>query len=212
MEIPCPLCETPASQPYHQDHLRAYNRCATCQLVFVPPRFFLSAADEKAHYGHHQNSPHDMGYRKFLSRTFDPLCAKLSLHSHGLDFGSGPGPTLSVMLEEAGHTVDLFDPFFAPDESVFDQRFDFISATEVIEHLHHPKAELDRLWSCLRPGGWLAVMTKRVLNHHAFTTWHYKNDPTHVCFYKEETFHWLAEKWRAEVEFHGKDVVLIKKP
>lgn len=207
----CPLCDTPNSAHFHQDKMRSYQRCGTCQLIFVPPSFFLSAAAEKTHYDHHQNSPDDAGYRKFLSRTFDPLNAKLNPNSRGLDFGSGPGPTLSIMFEESGHEMVIYDPFYAPDRSVLDKEFDFITATEVIEHLHNPRSDLDLLWSRLRPNGWLAIMTKRVTSHQAFTTWHYKNDPTHVCFYSEETFYWLAKKWGSVVEFHGKDVVLFQK-
>ena len=54
-------------------------------------------------------------------------------------------------------------------------------------------------------------MTKRVLNKEAFTKWHYIQDPTHVCFWSETTFKWVAEKWRASVEFPQADVVLLQK-
>ncbi|GIS59730.1 MAG: hypothetical protein CM1200mP2_19550 [Planctomycetaceae bacterium] len=42
-----------------------------------------------------------------------------------------------------------------------------------------PGEELDRLWGCLSPGGVLGIMTKRVLDHEAFSRWHYKkrSDP-----------------------------------
>jgi 2-polyprenyl-3-methyl-5-hydroxy-6-metoxy-1,4-benzoquinol methylase len=66
------------------------------------------------------------------------------------------------MLAEAGFEMSLYDPQFAPDRSVLTREGDFITATEVLEHLHRPAAELERLWSLLRPGGWLAVMTRRV--------------------------------------------------
>ncbi len=209
--VSCPLCSSQNSQYFHRDKARQYQKCSTCQLVFVPPNFYLSAAEEKAHYDHHQNSPNDAGYRKFLGRTFTPLNSKLKPNRCGLDFGSGPGPTLSIMFEEAGHNMAIYDPFYAPDRSVLRQTYDFITATEVVEHLHTPSSELDLLWSCLRPNGWLAIMTKRVTNLQDFTTWHYKNDPTHVCFYSEETFNWLAKKWGSVVEFHGKDVVMFQK-
>ena len=69
-------------------------------------------------------------------------------------------PALAAMLRERGLTVALYDPFYAPDESVWSRAYDFITATEVLEHLHEPARELDRLFAALRPGGWLGVMTK----------------------------------------------------
>jgi 16S rRNA G1207 methylase RsmC len=36
-----------------------------------------------------------------------------------LDFGCGPGPTLSILLAEQGQQVDLYDPFYHDDPSVF---------------------------------------------------------------------------------------------
>jgi cyclopropane fatty-acyl-phospholipid synthase-like methyltransferase len=169
----------------------------------------LSEAEEKSRYDTHQNDPADSGYRRFLSRTFLPMQARLAPGSCGLDFGSGPGPTLSLMFQEAGHHVAIYDRFYAPDPSVFDTTYDFITATEVVEHLQHPLAELDRLWGCLKPGGTLGIMTKLVLDRERFATWHYKNDLTHICFFSQATFRWLARRWQANVEFVDQDVVFF---
>jgi len=208
---PCPLCKTENAEPFFEDNRRSYFRCRECELTFVPPSQHLSAAAEKAEYDLHQNFPDDPGYRQFLSRIFEPMQARLAPNSHGLDFGSGPGPTLSVMFEEAGHTVALYDVFYAKNPPVFEQQYDFITATEVVEHLHQPQQELDRLWSCLRPGGPLGIMTKLALNRDAFSRWHYKNDLTHICFFSKQTFQWLAHRWQAEVTFVAKDVILFLK-
>jgi len=208
----CPLCHALKINPaYHEDKRRIFYSCETCQLVFVPPEQFLSAEEEKATYDHHQNSPDDQAYRRFLSRLFIPVNQRLAIESHGLDFGSGPGPTLSLMFEEAGHSVAIYDYFYTSDQSVLQQQYDFITASEVVEHLHQPKQELEKLWSILKPGGILGIMTKRVLNREAFAKWHYKNDLTHVCFFSEFTFRWLAEQWQAELFIVGNDVVLLKK-
>jgi len=181
-------------------------------MIHVPPSLFLSPEAERAEYDKHQNSPHDAGYRKFLSRIFTPLSMRLEPGSHGLDFGSGPGPTLSLMFEEAGHRMSLFDPFYAPGKEVLTSQYDFITASEVVEHLHDPAAELTLLWSILKPGGWLGIMTKLALNKEAFSSWHYKNDPTHVCFFSNTTMNWLAKQWQAQLMKIGKDVLLFQKP
>lgn len=187
-------------------------RCQQCALVFVPAAQFLSPVQEKAQYDLHQNHPADQGYRQFLSRLFIPLKDKLKPGAHGLDFGSGPGPTLSLMFEECGYPMNIYDPFYADNAFALQQQYEFITATETVEHLHHPESELDRLWSLLKPEGYLGIMTKLVINRDAFAGWHYKNDPTHVCFFSIETFEWLAEMWRAKVEFIGSDVILFEKP
>jgi SAM-dependent methyltransferase len=209
----CPLCfYTRGSSFFYSDNNRDYYRCTKCFLIHVPPAQFISKKDELAEYNKHQNFQLDPGYRKFLNRLFDPVNSKLSSCNQGLDFGSGPGPTLSVMFEEAGFNMDIYDPFYAPFSDVFKRQYDFITASEVVEHLHYPAEEFDRLWSILKPGGWFGIMTKFALNKEAFSKWHYKDDQTHVCFFSKETMLWLAEKWKAKIQLIGKDVVLFQKP
>ena len=208
----CPLCGTAGAKRFHRDARRDYSHCDNCQLVFVPPEHFLSAAEEKACYDQHENDPADPRYRSFLNRLFAPLAIRLPPGARGLDFGSGPGPTLSRMLIEAGFPTSIYDPFYAPSERVWDERYDFVVASEVVEHLHQPGKELQRLWDVLVPGGWLGIMTKRVLDAAAFARWHYKNDPTHVAFFAEATFTWLATRWQAELTIADTDVVLLQKP
>lgn len=209
---PCPLCGAAGAEPFHRDRRRLYLQCRECAIVFVPEPFYVSPAEEKSHYDQHENSPADVRYRGFLSRLFDPLRERLRPGDCGLDFGCGPGPTLSIMFDEAGFRTEVYDPFYAPDEAVFERGYDFITASEVVEHLHRPGFELDRLWRLLRPGGWLGLMTKRVLSPEAFARWHYITDPTHVAFFSEETFRWLAAKWNADLVIAGPDVVLLRKP
>jgi hypothetical protein len=207
----CPLCWSEKVREYARDRRREYYQCRACDLVFVPSRQFLSAEDEKKRYDLHQNSPQDLNYRRFLSRLFIPLQKKLAPCSHGLDFGSGPEPTLSRMFEEAGHTMTLFDHFYEPVPAALERQYDFITATEVVEHLRDPKKELDRLWSCVKQGGWLAIMTNSTVDQEAFPRWYYKNDLTHVCFFSRTTFAWLALQWRAEAVYADSDVVLFRK-
>lgn len=207
----CPLCKASQIDNFYEDKKRQYLQCNTCYLVFVPSDYHLDSKAEKAEYDLHQNSPDDLGYRKFLGRIFEPINDQLQPNSDGLDFGCGPGPTLSVMFEEAGHNMTIYDKFYATDKSVFEQTYDFITATEVVEHLTDPSTELNRLWNCLKPGGTLGIMTKLVIDKDAFANWHYKNDMTHICFFSQKTFNWLAETWQAKLTFPAKDVIILKK-
>lgn len=208
----CPLCGGDELPHFHRDRRREYRRCQSCELVFVPAKYYLDAALERAEYDKHQNNPEDSGYRRFLSRLAEPLLARIDPASSGLDFGCGPGPALAQMLMEAGHRVALYDINYRREKSVLEHDYDFICATEVVEHLHRPGEELRALWKILREGGYLAIMTKLVRDLPAFERWHYKNDPTHVCFFSRDTWQWWARYYGAQIEFFGNDVVLLKKP
>lgn len=210
-DLRCPLCGSPHSEPFHRDRRREYLRCERCALVHVPPEYRLAPAQEKAEYDLHRNSTHDPGYRRFLGRLADPLLQRLPSASRGLDFGCGPGPALAAMLEEAGHRVALYDPLYRPDTRPLKARYQFVTATEVVEHLFRPGEELQRLWSLLEPGGVLGIMTKLVRDREAFATWHYKNDPTHVCFFSERTWQWWAGEQSASLERIGADVALLQR-
>jgi len=179
--------------------------------VFVPRNQQLSPADEKAIYDQHQNTPNDSGYRVFLSRLAAPMIERLKPQSQGLDFGCGPGPTLSVMMEEQGHHMELYDIYYADYPQALEQQYDFITSTEVVEHLANPRQELDRLWGLLRPGGYLGLMTKLVVDRHSFASWHYKNDATHISFFSVATFNYLAKLWDSSIEFIGADVIILRK-
>ena len=207
----CPLCLGESGDDFFQDDRRSFLRCSNCRLIFVPPHFFLSPEKEKSRYDTHQNSPEDPRYRAFLSQLFDPVKKRLSKNSKGLDFGSGPGPTLSVMFEEAGHQMTLYDRFYAFEPAVFKKSYDFITSSETVEHIQSPKSELDQIWSCLKPNGILGIMTQFVPSTIEFGSWYYKNDPTHVCFFERQTFHWLAKGWDTSPEFVAKNVVLLTK-
>lgn len=209
--ITCPLCLTAGAEPYAEDQTRRYLRCPRCRLVFVTSDQHLSPEAEKAIYDHHQNSPDDHNYRKFLSRLTKPLTKLIAPQSQGLDFGCGPGPTLSVMMAEQGYQMSVYDLYYADDPQVLKGQYNFITSTEVVEHLASPRQELNRLWAILRPGGYLGLMTKLVTDHSGFAAWHYKNDPTHISFFSKATFDYLAKAWSASVEFIGSDVIILRK-
>lgn len=207
----CALCYSDRLFFFFRDRQREYFGCPRCALVQVPPRQHLSPELEKNHYDLHENHPEDRGYRAFLARTLEPVCERLDPGAEGLDFGSGPGPTLSLMFRERGFPCENYDIFYASDSRRLERKYDFITATEVVEHLAAPGAVLDRLWSLIRPRGLLAIMTKRMIDHTRFARWHYKNDPTHICFFHRHTFEWLAKKWAADLTFHGDDVVVFER-
>lgn len=207
----CLLCYSKQTEHFCSADGYDYLNCKNCDLIYVSPGQRLDPDEEKSRYDLHENNPDDHRYRKFLSQLFDPLQDKLKQGSFGLDFGSGPGPTLSVMFEEEGHRMNIYDPFYAADPAVFELQYDFITTTETAEHLYHPRVEFDRLWNCLKPGGFLGIMTKIVPSHDQFPDWHYRKDDTHVTFYSEKTFQWMAEHYDASLDIIGERTVILEK-
>ncbi len=207
----CPLCSDNNSQHYAQDKKRKYWQCNQCSLVYVPEKYQLSQNDEKAEYDKHQNSPQDEGYRQFLNRTVKPLLKQLKPNAQGLDFGCGAGPTISEMLKPYQIAVENYDLYYFNQPELLEKQYQFITLTEVIEHIAMPAKLLKLLDSMLLAQGILAIMTKRVSNLEAFKTWHYKNDPTHICFYSQATFQWIAQKMHWRLEVQDKDVVFFHK-
>jgi len=215
MSVPrsCPLSSRPGSL-FYSDIKRGwdYFHCTTSDLVWKAPESFPSAEDELAHYGTHENDPDDPAYRAFLGRLWEPLKERLSPGAKGLDYGSGPGPTLHLMAQEDGFECDHYDPFFHPNESALVRKYDFITCSETVEHFHHPAKEFKRLVGLLKPGGVLGVMTSMRDENHEFATWHYRYDPTHVAFYSLNTLQFIKKCFGFTVaEFPSRNVVILRR-
>ncbi|CAD2222581.1 methyltransferase [Angomonas deanei] len=213
----CPLCGG-SSSPFHEDKAREYARCGECGLIFVPKRFFATEQEEKAEYDLHENTLDDEGYLKFLGRAAQPVFEIFGDNLEGrtgLDFGCGPCPALASIFQKRGATVDLYDKFYFKNDAVMESenKYDFITATEVFEHLAEPRKIFVELWEKLKFDGILVVMTKRAEGSvEKFRNWHYKRDKTHICFFTDNTFKWVSQNLiDGELLFYSKDVVVLTK-
>lgn len=207
----CPLCHSDQKGLSYCFRGRLYLECSECGLIHLSREQRLDSAAERAHYETHENDPTDSGYRGFLSRLVDPLVARLSPNSSGLDYGSGPGPTLSVMLEEHGFRTSIYDPFFSPEREPLQRTYDFVTCSETAEHFFRPGDEFDRLDQLLRRGGWLGLMTEILPDGGTFEQWHYWRDPTHVSFYRPGTIEWIARRYRWSLEMPHRNVAMFYK-
>lgn len=207
----CSLCAARPVTAFASVGHRSYWRCPSCLLTFLQPDQRPAPEAERAEYDLHENDPADPGYRAFLSRCTDPLLARLRHGAEGLDFGCGPGPTVSVMLEERGFAVRDYDPFFRPDPVALQRDYDFIVCTEVVEHFHDPAREFALLDRLLRPGGWLALMTGLLVDDEGFADWRYIRENSHVTFYRRETMHWIAARFGWTADYPARDVTLFRK-
>lgn len=192
---------------------RRYRRCTTCEATFLISEQLPPPEVERARYDQHNNDPDDRRYREFLRRLADPVLERIEAGREGLDFGSGPVPVLADLLRAAGLRVSCFDPFYAPDRTLLtgSRRYDFITCCEVVEHLHHPAEEFERLERLLRPGGILGVMTEFQTEDERFARWYYREDRTHVVFYRETTLRYLASRLGMTAEIPARNVAILKK-
>lgn len=208
---PCPLCNTKRSSLYFSDAACTYYRCSECELIFLDSRHHLTPTAEKAHYDTHNNDPGDARYRDFLRRLFDPMSQRVSLPARGMDFGCGPGPALALMFAEAGYEMTTYDKYFACDSNALENKYDFITCTEVVEHLAQPGEVLGALLEQILSRGWLGVMTRFITPETDFASWYYRRDPTHIAFYSHTSLRWLAGRHQCDIEFAGDDIALLRK-
>lgn len=197
-KIDCPLCYLKSAVLYQKVDGKKYFICSNCDLVFLSDKDRLSKEEEKKRYDLHENDPDDKNYRKFLSKIFIPMQNIIAAPAKGLDYGSGPGPLLAQMFEEKGYSMKTYDPYYNEQEAVLEENYDFITCTEVVEHFYNPGQEFRKLINLLNEKGILGIMTETREKINNFETWHYRRDPTHVCFYSDKTFDWLSEKFNLQ--------------
>jgi SAM-dependent methyltransferase len=207
----CPLCQTSASiTDVRGADDRRYHLCGKCWLIFADSSHYLSPAEEKAHYETHNNSIEDEGYVQFLNRVIQPMLPYLHKGMRGLDYGSGPGPTLSQLVMRQGIACQDYDPFFA--DRPLQPPYDFVFSTECFEHFHDPQAEIKRICGLLKPGGLLGVMTEYWTTLDSFADWWYTRDPTHVSFYHANTFDFLCHHFGLTIPWQdGSRVVILQR-
>ncbi len=170
---------------------RVYYLCSRCMLISVDSRYFLSVDDERARYETHNNTIENEGYVTFLNRIIKPMLEFITPGMIGVDYGCGPGPTLSQLVRRAGIECDDYDPIFYPGQ--LRTQYDFIFCTETFEHFFYPKQEIEKISTLLVPGGFLGVMTELWGSVKQFETWYYTRDPTHVSFYHRDTFDYICQ-------------------
>ena len=159
-------------------------------LVFVGSAFHPLSAEAEERYRKHENSKHDDGYVSFLMQAITPALPFLDTQMVGLDYGCGPTPTLSHLMDDRGFNCENYDPIFFPILS--DRLYDFIFSTECFEHFISPKSDITKVLSLLKPGGLLVVMTDTWTALEGFNQWYYTRDFTHVSFYHKNTFDYIC--------------------
>ncbi len=207
----CRLCGTTADvMGMLPSDNRLFLHCPECACVFVAGAGLPTEDLEKQRYLQHRNDP-TPEYQGFLSRLAAPVARLAPTGARGLDFGCGPIPVMSALLESQGFTMENYDPFFFADAALLGQTYDFVTCCETAEHFHHPEKEFALLNRLVKPGGFLAVMTQMRSQWDGFFEWHYPRDPTHVVFYSPRTMRWLSQKFDWTPMFFPENVVIFQK-
>lgn len=187
----CVFCGSAAthSQTYTTRRTRVstvYHRCAVCGGVFLAEACRVPPAVEKARYDEHNNTLADPRNRAYFADFLDALLAALAALGVApaqtarwrvLDFGSGPAPSLVLLMRERGVFASAvgWDPYYAPAPGAApqpgvpadavlpalgaDAQYDLVTAQEVVEHFADPLGSWKRLAGAVRAGGFVAVAT-----------------------------------------------------
>ncbi len=185
---------------------KTYYQCRQCDYLFLDPRFRLTAVAEKARYELHNNDVRDAGYQAFVTPMKNEVTKIFGTKSIGLDYGSGTDSAISFLLTNENYTINKYDPLFNSDTCVLSaSSYDFVLVCEVAEHLYAPAAEFKKIFSLLKPGGAVFVMTSLLSPAIDFPTWSYRRDETHVGFFSAKTF---ALNYKTEVK--SRNLIILR--
>ena len=184
----CRLCGNRALVFLCEDKRRPFYICNSCELISVPEQYWLSAADERARYGLHDNSILNDGYVKYLSQMADAAAVRHRPGMRVLDFGSGEDAVLCRLLNDRSVDCRAYDPLYRrglPDGG--DNGYDIIILCEVIEHVRDIKKELELINRLLQKTGVVYIRTQIYADSSIFPGWWYAQDPTHINFFSEKS-------------------------
>lgn len=192
----CNICQHDTIPKRHPKTKEWFHFCLNCEFVQKDSSHYLSEKKEFTQYEFHENSINDPNYvaffEKFLREAVFPYAPK---GKQALDFGSGPSPVLSQLMErDYGYDFTIYDKFYAPDTSYTKKNYDLITCTEVIEHIEKPLPVFKEWKSLMKNDGILSVMTLlHPQKEEDFWNWFYIRDLTHISFFSAKTMAVVAE-------------------
>jgi hypothetical protein len=183
----CRLCLTPGCIPAGKNKHRDFGHCPSCGLVSVPPDQWLTVEDERARYGHHDNSESNPGYVRFLGEVAAVVGGLAAPGARVLDFGAGEGAVLARQLQRLGYDAVAYDPLYGLGEGALSGRYRVVVLCEVIEHLRELRDEIVSASKCLDTGGAIVIRTQCYPSVEEVPTWWYARDATHINFFAPRT-------------------------
>ncbi len=203
----CSLCNSTLPKKDYN----GFRHCPCCKAYVKDPNTYYSSTKERDHYLQHNNDIHHKGYQNFVSDLRDTVLQYCTPEQLGLDFGCGSAPVTTHLLRQHKYNIDLYDPYFYPNQDYKKNKYHYIFSCEVFEHLHHPKKEIEALLSILEPTGIIFIKTHLFTNQTNFDSWYYIKDLTHVFIYTPDTFKYIAEKYDLEIITMTQRIIVLRK-
>jgi 2-polyprenyl-6-hydroxyphenyl methylase/3-demethylubiquinone-9 3-methyltransferase len=140
-----------------------YHRCANCGYLFTTFFDNFTNADFSKWIYNEQYGLVDLGYGetrardncKIISEQF-PALKQMKI----LDYGGGTGKLAQFLKANGFVTVDTYDPFVPEHSRRPEQKYDLVTAFEVVEHTTKPMEMFTDLISFLAPEGLLFFSTE----------------------------------------------------
>lgn len=205
----CPLCGSPEAAPFAEQNGYNFARCRLCRFVYLDPMpgdaelaALYNAADGPDPYLAKRRSRTRRAHMKLL--RFLPLAFAKDV----LDLGCGGGIMVSALGRIARRAVgiDIGEQAIAFARASFPRHeficadfrdvnlaadsFDFVHASEIIEHVNDLAAFMSFLAHVTRPGGHVYVTTPDI-GHPALPTdvrqWDLFSPPRHLQFFDQDT-------------------------
>lgn len=197
----CRLCGEAAGFEFRATvlgrHDVAYYRCSACGFVQSEEPYWLDEA-----YAHAISSV-DTGImsRNLQLMRITAVLLRLLHMQDGvfLDYGGGHGVFTRLMRDHGfdfrwsdTYAENLFAMGFEGDP---ERSYEGVTAFEVLEHLHRPRAFFDRILGGMQPPLFLA--STEILSEPVDRDWHYFHFSTgqHIAFYQKRTLMGLASAY-----------------
>lgn len=166
----CDLCQTPGHLETASDinkiasNLRQFQdqkftvwRCKNCHSLHSK-----ESVDLEFYYRHYITLPNGYALACAYQNRLNCLIKQgLTPEKTLLDFGCNQGFFVNFLMQAGYEKVtgyDAYIPAFSDPRPLASQ-YDFVISYDVIEHIDSPKACLEKLVSCLKPGGVLVLGT-----------------------------------------------------
>jgi SAM-dependent methyltransferase len=208
----CPLCDSTAILPHHEEAGCRYHRCGACGFVFLLPiptadeleRLYQEEAGATFHHGAEIAGAFEKRLEARLRLRVVADALRAAPERKALEIGCGAGYLLD-RLRRMGWTVagtELSDAYlrFATERlglPVARQRpadpFGAVLLFNVLSHVPDPAAEFDQCRRNLLPGGVLVLETGNAAEVAPARVGHF-GAPEHVWHFSEDTLRTLLEK------------------
>lgn len=200
----CPVCGGTSYKQHHvpwaygkagEERNWIYDRCRVCGVAWLdamkkwtPEDYATKVYDENYHLC-------DREYDGTRSKNLLPgLMNFLNWRKRNpkvLDYGGGTG-IMADLLRQQGIEAYTYDPYDKQDENALEQKYDAVTAIEVLEHDIHPHELFEAIGNLLAPDG-VFISTTDFIGRNDVENWFYANPRAgHCLLWTQEALDYIA--------------------